>query len=177
MMQELMTVAAFEELIDLHGPDPEFWPVADRPGAALLLAQSEPARALMAQAKLAEHALTAMPLDRASAELRRAILAIPAVTAGQGRAQPRPTHSLPGIRWRGRASAGRVPVLAGSGGRTAWAGGIPAALVSGMAAVVVGIVLGVHGVSPLVLSANDARAAATTEYMKAMTEIDTELGQ
>ncbi|MEA1673964.1 hypothetical protein [Nitrospirillum sp. BR 11163] len=90
-----MTIAEFEDLVDLHGPDPELWPAADRPRAAGLLAQSDAARIVLTQARLAEQALTAMPLDRASAELRRAILAIPTASAG-GRPAPLGTeHRFP----------------------------------------------------------------------------------
>jgi hypothetical protein len=173
MMDGMMTIAEFEDLVDLHGPDPELWPAAERPRAASLLAQSDAARTVLAQARLAEHALTAMPLDRASAELRRAILAIPTTSTSGRPAARTPERRLP-ITGRGLPS--RTPVFTG-GGRAVWVGGIPAALVSGLAAAVVGIVLGVHGVSPLALPSSDSRASATTEYMKAMTEIDTEIGQ
>ncbi|TWB27670.1 hypothetical protein [Nitrospirillum bahiense] len=173
MMDGMMTVAEFEDLVDLHGPDPELWPVADRPRAAGLLAQSDAARVVLTQAGLAEQALTAMPLDRASAELRRAILAIPTTATG-GRAATRMTDRRLAAPQAGLP--GRTPAFAG-GSRAVWAGGIPAALVSGLAAAVVGIVLGVHGVSPLALPFSDSRTSATTEYMKAMTEIDTEIGQ
>ncbi|WP_148294002.1 hypothetical protein [Azospirillum sp. B4] len=172
MMDGTMEIAEFEALVDLHGPDPELWPAADRPRAALLLAQSGGAQAILAQARLAEEALTAMPLDRASAELRRTILAIPAA-AHSPRSTLRPRLGVQPAS----PPPGRMPALAGFGGRAIWSGGIPAALASGMAAVVVGIVLGVHGMSPLVLPFSDSHASATTEYMKAMTEIDAEIGQ
>ncbi|MEA1651855.1 hypothetical protein UAJ10_22925 [Nitrospirillum sp. BR 11164] len=168
----MMTIAEFEDLVDLHGPDPELWRAADRPRAAALLAQSDAARVVLSQARLSEQALTAMPLDRAGAELRRAILAIPN-TAPAGRPARVTNRRLP---FAGAGLPGRSPAFAG-GSRAVWAGGIPAALVSGLAAAVVGIVLGVHGVSPLALPSSDGRASATTEYMKAMTEIDTEIGQ
>lgn len=179
-MDDMMMIAEFEELVDLHGPDPDLWPASDRPQALALLARSAAAQAVMAQARLMEQALTAMPLDQASAELRRAVLAIPAASGEARPSKQRPTDQrlLAGAgRWR----SGRMPLLAGGGGRGMWSGlwggGVSAALASGLAAAALGIVLGVHGVSPIALSSTDAHASATTEYMKAMTEIDTEIGQ
>ncbi|MDZ5648933.1 hypothetical protein [Nitrospirillum sp. BR 11828] len=176
-MDDMMMIAEFEELIDLHGPDADLWPAADRPRAMALLARSSAAQAVMAQARLMEQALTAMPLDQASAELRRAILAIPAASGEARSSKQRPADQrLPagGGGWR----SGRTPILAGGGRGTwggLWGGSISAALASGLAAAALGVVLGVHGVSPIALSSTDA--TATTEYMKAMTEIDTEIGQ
>ncbi|MEE3622960.1 hypothetical protein UCD39_03025 [Nitrospirillum sp. BR 11752] len=183
-MDDMMMIAEFEELVDLHGPDPDLWPAADRPRAVALLSRSSAAQAVMAQARLMEQALTAMPLDQASAELRRSILAIPSASPA-GSVEARSSKQRPadqrlmtgGPRWR----SGRMPIFAGGGGRGAgvglWGGGVSAALASGLAAAAVGIVLGVHGVSPIALSSADTHTSATTEYMKAMTEIDTEIGQ
>ncbi|MDE1145659.1 MAG: hypothetical protein PW843_03435 [Azospirillaceae bacterium] len=164
----MMTLTEFEDLVDLHGPDPALWPVVVRPQAVALLAQSAEARQALATGRLAEDALSTMPLDRASPNLRRAILAIPETTrhpAAWPVASPAPVMSS------------HVQVVGGRGIRGLWTGGMSAALASGMAAAVVGIVLGVHGVSPLSVQQTDASSPATIEYMKAMTEIDTEMGQ
>lgn len=134
---EEMNEDGFADLVDLHGPDAERWPAHLRPAAAVLLARSDEARLILDGARLTEELLLALPQSPAGADLRRAIAAIP-------RENPHPASPPP--TW-GASLAARV--LAGWRRlrQNARPNPLSGALVSGMAAAVIGFIMGVNGLT------------------------------
>lgn len=82
-----MQLTRFQDLLDARGPDLARWPEADREDAEALLAQSDQARAALAEAEALDRAMAELPVEPASPLLRAAILDIPEIEAGRAAAK------------------------------------------------------------------------------------------
>jgi hypothetical protein len=76
-IDETLTCARFEQLLDQLGADLARWPEPERAAAIALLGADARARELLAQAEALETGLRGLPAPEPSAALRRAIAEIP----------------------------------------------------------------------------------------------------
>ncbi|HYC04474.1 MAG TPA: hypothetical protein VED40_14365 [Azospirillaceae bacterium] len=134
-----MSPDQFQELLDRHGPDITGWPRADRQAAEALLAASSEAQARHRAALRLENDLASLPMILASDRLRRAVLDIPL------------DHPLPARP----ASPGLRLADAVRGAWRQWTAGLATAT----AALLLGVVMGANGLSPLPVD-DDAKLAA-----------------
>lgn len=158
-----MNEDGFADLVDLHGPDAERWPARLRPAAASLLARSAEARLILEGARLTEELLLALPHSPAGAELRRAIAAIP-------REHPHPAASPPPAR--GPSLAARALAGLRRLRRNARPSPLSGALASGMAAAVIGFIMGVNGLALPMAESHHAPAASPSATIQLASAID-----
>lgn len=119
-----MTPQAFQDLLDRHGPDTAEWPGAERPAAERLLAESEPARHMLATARRLEALIRARPAAVSDAAVARIMARVPGITA-RGRSPLRTALGAWGLmpltpRLGFLAATLALGVIAG-----AWFGGAP----------------------------------------------------
>jgi hypothetical protein len=154
-----MTLAEFEQLLDVYGADRTRWPVEARAGAAQLVTRDVAARRLLAEAEALDRVLQNAPAAAPAAEAALAerivaaalrsprMVKLPPSSEAAASAEPIRAAALPSTGAArpaaGRSSAGRVRLLS----REAGAVGFLAA------SLVIGVLIGHTNLPPQILPA------------------------